>query len=195
MNLLGQNVEPSLIREGDPQGGGFESTSSNTKSETRSLDTVSPLISYDLISAVQSSSDSSSTITNHISDLNQAISSLTQQSRTYQSQIEQSQSKLSDCSSDKKIADVAVIEAVNTNKLENINTLIQTSVTAGQCEAQHRITINALTLITKKYTQAIASLTKKVNLIEQHKATIEQYPEVIANPEVIKELSQISSQF
>jgi prefoldin subunit 5 len=152
-------------------------------------------MSYNLISAVQSSSDASSTITNHINDLNQAITSLTQQSRTYQSQIEQSQSKLSDCSSDKKIADTAVISAINTNKLENINTLIQTSVTAGQCETQHRVTINALTLITKKYTQAITSLTKKANLIEQHKGAIAQYPEVISDPAIIKELSQISSQF
>jgi hypothetical protein len=113
----------------------------------------------------------------------------------YQSQIEQSQSKLTDCSSDKKTADAAVIEAINTNKLEHINTLIQASVTAGQCETQHRVTINALTLITKKYTNIITSSTKKLNLIEQHKAAIMQYPEVISDPAIINELSQISSQF
>lgn len=171
-----------------------ESSNSNN-SNTRTLEHSTTLISYDLIAAVQSSIDASATITNHINDLNQATTQLTQQLSIYQSQIEQSQSKLTDCSSDKKIADAAVIEAVNTNNLQQIYNLIQTSVTAGQCETQHRVTINALTLVTKKYSQAIASLTKKANFIEQHKTVIAQYPEIIADPAIIKELSQISSQF
>jgi predicted regulator of amino acid metabolism with ACT domain len=134
-------------------------------------------------------------ISNHLNDLSQAATSLTQQSRNYQSQIEQSQSKLANCTNDKKTTDAAVIEAINDNKLHNINSLIQASVVAGQCEVQHTITINALTLVSKKYTQITSLLTKKANLIEQHKTTIAQYPEVISNPEVIKELGQISSSF
>jgi hypothetical protein len=131
----------------------------------------------------------------HAGDLNQGVVQLTQQSRNYQSQIEQSKSKLTDCSSDKKIADASVIEVINSNNLQNINTLIQASVTAGQCETQHRITINALTLIAKKHTQALALLNQKASLIEQHKSAIIQYPEVISDPKIIQELSQISSQF
>jgi hypothetical protein len=186
MNLLGQSTT-------------VESNSNNNTNQPEliawNLDKISSLLSYDLITAVQSSTDTSVTITKHITDLNSAITSLTQQSRGYQSQIEQSQSKLTDCSSDKKIADAAVVETINQNDLQNINNLIQASIIAGQCEAQHRITINALTLVTKKYSQAIVALTKKINLIEQHKSVIAQYPEVIADPEIIKELSQISSQF
>ena len=160
-----------------------------------SLSTVSPLLSYDLIAAVQSNNNANDIITKHITKLNQATILLTQQSRNYQSQLEQSQSKLTNCSLDKKTTDTSIIEAINSNELQNINSLIQASVRAGQCEIQHRITINTLTLIINKYTQAIFLLTKKVNLIEQHNSVIAQYPEVIADPEIIKELNQVSSQF
>jgi hypothetical protein len=167
---------------------------SDTNTTLRTLSNSKSLISYDIISTIEKNNEASTIITKHLLDLNQAITSLTQQSRTYQSQIEQSQSKLTDCSSNKKIADAAIIEAINSNNLQNINNLIQDSVTAGQCETHHRITINALTLVTKKHGQIISLLTKKANIIEQHKSTIAQYPEVIADPAIIKELSQLSSQ-
>lgn len=156
---------------------------------------ITAILSYDIIAAVQSSNDKSQTITNHLNDLQSSISQLTQLSNNYQSQITQSQALMDGCTTDKKSADAEVISAINNNDLSNVDTLIQASVTAGQCETKHRITINALSLIVKKYNQSIALLNKKTSLIEQHKSTIIQYPEVISDPKIIKELSQISSQF
>lgn len=186
MNLLGQSFESSLIREGDPQGGGFDSMVWNTALST---------LSYDLVAAVQSSNDKNQTITTHLQELQQTSSQLTQLSNNYQSQITQSQALMDRCSIDKKSADAAVISAINNNELSKIDALIQSSITAGQCETKHRITINALSLIVKRHNQSIALLKQKSSLIEQHKSTIMQYPEVISDPQIIQELDQISRLF
>jgi len=153
------------------------------------------LLSYDIISAVQSSSDKSQTITQHISALNQSAASLIQVSQSYQSRITQSQGRLNDCSLSKKTADAAVIEAINNNQLTNLDTLLQASVTAGQCETQQKITINAFTLVVNKTNSSIALLNNKSSLIEQHRSVIMQYPEIISDPAIIAELSQASLQF
>lgn len=201
MNLLGQTSKSSLSSlrpqgiplgaKGAAEGGGVW----DTNNLSINGNAASSILSYDIIAAVQSSDDKSQTITNHLSELQTIISQLTQASNQYQSQITQAQALMDGCTTDKKASDAAVIAAINSNKLNNIDSLIQASVTAGQCEVKNRITINALSLIIKKQNQSIASLNQKSTLIEQYKSTIIQYPEVISDPKIIQELSQISSQF
>jgi hypothetical protein len=153
------------------------------------------LVSYDIISAVSASTNKTQTINRYMSDLSDGINQLTSQIQYYQSKFDEAHSHISECSASKKSSDAAVIEAINQDRLTSLESLITASVVAGQCEAQYRISSNAYQLVTAKYERLLRLLTKKQSLIEQHQSLIVQYPEVILNPEIIQELSQISSQF
>lgn len=153
------------------------------------------LLSYNIIWAVQNSNKKTQVVDQYIKDLNQSSSLLSQISQWYQSRITQAQSKLSTCTISKKSSDAEVIEAINNDSLGNIDKLIQASVQAGTCETEQSIIINSLTLIVNKYTKISISLNTKASLIDKYRPVIIQYPDIIADPEIIAEITKASIQF
>lgn len=163
--------------------------------DQRNIPSITDLISYNIITAIQSSSNKTQTLNQHIANLQQAINQLDQINISSQSKVDQAQITMNECTTTKKIADASVIQAINSNNITQIDSLIKDSITSAQCEAANRVVMNTWSLIITKNKATITRLTRKMDFIEQHQEAIIQYPEIISDPDIIKELSQISSQF
>lgn len=152
------------------------------------------VVTYDLVQALPYSARRNNTITEHLAQLQLAQQQLESATNNYQDKITEAQARLDLCTSNKKSSDAEVMTTINKNTESELDQKIASSVILAQCEAKYRVTINAYTIVVKKYTQLKELSAKKYTLINDNKSLFAQYPEVIADANLVEQLNQLARQ-
>jgi len=110
----------------------------------------------------------------------------------YTTKYKSTQSLYQTCVLRKQQADKNFIVSLNTNQVSQWSALIQASVAAGTCETQNRVEMNANQLIINKHQELITRYNQYISLIQDNISILAQYPNIIADPALISQISQIS---
>gem|GEM_PF-4671872 len=167
------------------------------QNNTQSSGTIVPyqsLLSYNILQAVQASAQRQIVVSTYLDQLQTTIQWYQTQILGYQDKINQSQTILTQCTTQKKQSDSIIITAINNDSIANLDSLMESSINAASCQAQQQISINTRNLVLSRQQAIQNALQRRYSVIQEYQSQIITYPELITNTELLQELNTLSIQ-